>query len=100
MCDGVRVLLTKENQSESERLLSNKKSAATALDVSVRMVEYAIAAGELETRRVNSRILITADSLRRFAAADRHVPKSRPREKKLTGEVRKASLGKGANRGD
>lgn len=55
------------------RLLLSRRSAARALDISVRMVDYAIAAGQLETRRFNSRILI---SLVRFAASDRVIPRT------------------------
>jgi hypothetical protein len=62
--------------SEVPRLLVSRRSAAKALDISVRMIDYAIAAGLLETRRVNSRILIPADSLVRFAAADRLIPRT------------------------
>jgi hypothetical protein len=58
------------------RLLLSRRSAARALDISVRMVDYAIAAGQLETRRFNSRILISADSLVRFAASDRVIPRT------------------------
>ncbi len=57
------------------RLLFSRRSAARALDISVRMVDYAIASGLLETRRVNSRILIPSHSLAEFAAADRLIPK-------------------------
>jgi hypothetical protein len=61
---------------ESPRLLFSRRSAARALDISVRMVDYAIASGLLETRRVNSRILIPSRSLAEFAAADRSIPKT------------------------
>jgi hypothetical protein len=60
---------------ETPRLLFSRRSAARALDVSVRMIDYAIASGLLETRRLNSRILIPSDSLAKFAASDRVVPK-------------------------
>lgn len=59
------------------RLLFSRRSAAKALDISVRMIDYAIAAGRLQTRRVNSRILISADSLAQFAAVDQAIPRSR-----------------------
>jgi len=58
------------------RLLFSRRSAARALDISVRMVDYAIASGLLETRRLNSRILIPSDSLAKFAASDRVIPKA------------------------
>jgi hypothetical protein len=58
------------------RLLFSRRSAARALDISVRMVDYAIASGLLQTRRVNSRILIPSDSLATFAASDQIIPKA------------------------
>ena len=61
---------------ETPRLLFSRRSAARALDISVRMVDYAIAAGLLETRRLNSRILIPSDSLAKFAASDQVIPKA------------------------
>ncbi len=60
---------------ETPRLLFSRQSAAKALDISVRMIDYAIASGLLEARRLNSRILIPSDSLARFAASDQVVPK-------------------------
>jgi hypothetical protein len=61
--------------AEIPRLLLSRRSAAKALDVSVRMIDYAIASGLLEARHLNRRILIPAESLARFAAADRMIPK-------------------------
>jgi len=58
------------------RLLFSRRSAAMALNISVRMVDYAIASGLLETRRVNSRVLIPSDSLAKFAASDHVIPKA------------------------
>jgi len=64
------------SSNEIPRLLLSRRSAARALDISIRLVDYAIAAGQLETRRFNSRILILADSLVRFAASDRVIPRT------------------------
>jgi hypothetical protein len=61
---------------EIPHLLFSRRSAARALDISVRMVDYAIASGLLETRHVNSRILIPSDSLAKFAASDQVIPKT------------------------
>ena len=63
---------------EISRLLLSRRSAARALDISVRMVDYAIAAGLLESRRINSRILIPSESLAKFAASDQVIPRSTP----------------------
>jgi hypothetical protein len=64
-----------DSVEQMPRLLFSRRSAAMALDISVRMIDYAIASGLLETRRVNSRILIPSDSLAKFAAADRVITK-------------------------
>jgi len=61
---------------EIPRLLFSRRSAAKALDVSVRLIDYAIASGLLEARHLNSRTLIPAESLERFAAADRVILKA------------------------
>jgi hypothetical protein len=61
---------------EIPRLLFSRRSPAKALDVSVRLIDYAIASGLLEARRLNSRILILSDSLAKFAASDRVIPKT------------------------
>ena len=60
---------------DTPRMLFSRRSAARALDISVRMIDYAIASGQLEARRLNSRILITPDSLVKFASSDRIIPK-------------------------
>jgi len=64
------------SMDEIPRLLLSRRSAAKALDLSLRMIDYAIAAGMLETRRINSRILIPSDSLAKFAASDRVIPRT------------------------
>lgn len=60
---------------KTPRWLYSRHSAARALDVSVRMIDYALASGLLEARRLNSRVLIPAEALEKFAASDRVVPK-------------------------
>ena len=49
------------------RLLFDRKSAASLLSVSVRALDYLIAAGEEATRRIGSRVLIPASELLRLA---------------------------------
>jgi hypothetical protein len=73
---GMDVTQQLDSVEQTPRLLFSRRSAARALDISVRMVDYAIASGLLETRRLNSRILIPLDSLAKFAASDRIIPKS------------------------
>jgi hypothetical protein len=69
-------------------LLYSRRSAAKALDVSVRMIDYAIASGLLETRHVNSRVLIPFESLASFASADRLVSKGLQHEAFPTGQTK------------
>ena len=69
-----------DSVEQTSRLLFSRRSAARALDISIRMIDYAIASGLLETRRVNSRILIPFDSLANFAASDRVIPKAHRQE--------------------
>jgi hypothetical protein len=61
--------------AEIPRLLLSRHAAAKTLDISVRLLDYAIASGLLETRRLNSRVLIPFRSLEKFAASDQIVPK-------------------------
>ncbi len=63
-----------------EKLLYDRESAAFALSVSVRTVDYGLARGEFETRRVGGRVLITASSLRRWAAMNHYGPVARKAE--------------------
>src|ERR1700737_4821732 len=56
------------------RLLFRRRSAARALDISVRTIDCAIAAGLLETRRIDGQILIPAEFLAKFAATDQVIP--------------------------
>jgi hypothetical protein len=50
---------------EIPRLLFSRRSAAKALDVSVRLIDYAIASGLLEARRLNSRIRFVSSAMLR-----------------------------------
>ena len=68
-----------------EKLLYDRKSAAVALSVSVRTVDYAIARGELDTRRIGKRVLITAASLKKFAASNHYGPVSESEEMRERG---------------
>ena len=56
------------------RLLLSRGSAARALGISLRMIDAAISSGLLHAKRLNSRILVPADSLVKFAAADQLIP--------------------------
>jgi hypothetical protein len=64
----------KANRAPVERLLYSRKDAATALSVSLRRIDYGLANGEFETRRVGRRVLITARSLKQWANTNHHGP--------------------------
>jgi excisionase family DNA binding protein len=55
----------------TEQLLYGRKSAAEALDLSPGAIDLLIESGELRAIRIGRRVLITAESLRRLAGADR-----------------------------
>jgi hypothetical protein len=57
-----------------EKMLYDRKSAAYALSVSVRTVDYALAKREFETRKIGRKTLITAASLKRYAASNHFGP--------------------------
>jgi hypothetical protein len=63
--------------AQLERLLYGRKEAAYKLSISVRKVDYALALGEFEIKRVGSRVLITAPSLKRWASKDHYRPVSK-----------------------
>ena len=53
-----------------DALLLSKKQAASALGISIRSVEYMLANGRLEGRRLGRRRLVTRRSVERLARAD------------------------------
>jgi hypothetical protein len=52
------------------KILVSRKAAAEMLSISVRGVDYMIAAKRLSTRRIANRVLIPVDEIRRFARSD------------------------------
>ena len=52
------------------KLLYDRKSAAYALSISVRKLDYAIANKEINVRRIGGKVLIAASELKRYASAD------------------------------
>lgn len=60
-------------QSETiiqQKLLFAKKEAAALLSISIRKLEYLIASGELQTRRIGKRVLVPKGALTTFARTD------------------------------
>ena len=52
------------------QLLYGRGSAAAALDLNPRSVDLLIKTGELQAVRIGRRVLITGESLKRFAGTD------------------------------
>lgn len=52
------------------RLLVSRKAAAEMLTISIRKVDYMIADGRMLTRRIDNRVLIPIDEIRKFARSD------------------------------
>lgn len=57
-----------------QRLLYDKKGAAFQLSLSVRTIEYLLAQGVLQFRRVGTKVLIPHSELVKFAKADHFGP--------------------------
>jgi excisionase family DNA binding protein len=52
------------------KLLYDRKTAAVALSISVRSLDYLISGGQLKTRRIGRKVLIHRSELKRFAQGD------------------------------
>jgi hypothetical protein len=63
---------------ELERLLYDRRTSAKLLSVSVRTIDYLLARGELEDRKIGRRTLITASSLKRVARSNHYGPVKGP----------------------
>jgi len=48
-----------QGQTSAHRLLYDRKEAARQLSISVRSLDYLIAAGKFETRRIGKKVLVT-----------------------------------------
>lgn len=59
------------------RLLYDRKTAARMLSISVRSLDYIIAAKGLETRRIGRKVLVTHASLVRYASGNHYAVTSR-----------------------
>ncbi|MCU1299723.1 MAG: hypothetical protein JWQ87_7 [Candidatus Sulfotelmatobacter sp.] len=56
--------------AEAIKFLFSSKEAAYSLAVSARTIENLKKRGDLETKRIGKRVLITRESLRRYAAGN------------------------------
>ena len=62
---------------EAHRILYDRKNAARMLSISVRSLDYIIAAKGLETRRIGRKVLVTRASLVRYASGNHFAITSR-----------------------
>ena len=76
---------------ESARLLYDRKEAARQLSISVRGLDYIIAAKELDTRRIGRKVLVTHASLVRYASGN-HYTVNQPDLKRARRNVRRTAL--------
>lgn len=58
--------------STAEKLLYDRRSAAAALSISIRSLDYYIARGELRTIRIGRKVLIPASELKQFARTNHY----------------------------
>jgi len=65
--------MTEELNQQSECFLVSKRTAASLLSISVRMVDYLIQGGQLKVRRIGKRVLLHREDLRHFARLDSQV---------------------------
>ena len=56
----------------TEKFLYSRKEAAHSLGISVRSLDYLIAAKQLDTRRIGKKVLITRASLVAFASGNHY----------------------------
>lgn len=56
----------------STRMLYDRKTAAQQLSISVRSLDYLIAGGAFETRRIGKKVLIPHGSLARYAQGNHY----------------------------
>ena len=71
-------------------LYGRKEAAYNMLSISLREVDYGLAFGEFETRKVGRRVLITARSLKHWANTNHFRPPSRRKPTRADQEERAA----------
>jgi excisionase family DNA binding protein len=60
----------KESMPPEQRLLVDRRDAAQYLSISQRSLDYLLSNGDLNTRRIGTRVLIPIAELRRYAEFD------------------------------
>lgn len=77
---------------EASRLLYDRKEAARQLSISVRSLDYIIAAKELDTRRIGRKVLVTHASLMRYASGNHYTVSREPNGNRVRRDARRTSL--------
>jgi hypothetical protein len=77
---------------ETSRLLYDRKEAARQLSISVRSLDYIIAAKEFDTRRIGRKVLITHASLVRYASGNHYTVIREPNGSRVRSDVRRTTL--------
>jgi hypothetical protein len=70
--DNVVAINSRKIQTTGPRLLYDRKEAARQLSISIRSLDYLIAAKTFQTRRVGKKILIPHGELVRFAGSNHY----------------------------
>jgi hypothetical protein len=60
------------------RMLYDRKTAAQQLSISIRSLDYFLAAGKFRTRRIGRKVLIPHSELTKFAQSDHWEPVNTP----------------------
>lgn len=60
----------KETTTPESKLLVSRREAAAMLSISIRGVDYLIAAKQFSTRKIGTRVLIPIEEVRKFARSD------------------------------
>lgn len=61
-----------ESHDDAPRLLYDRRSAARQLSISVRALDYLVAAKKFDTRRIGKKVLIPHAELVKFARANHY----------------------------
>lgn len=62
------------------KLLYSRKETSHALGLSIRSVDFAIAAGHIKVRRIGKKVLVPTAELKRYASCDHAFLTQRPDE--------------------
>jgi hypothetical protein len=71
-CRDRRCTLIRSENRNTDRLLYDRKTAAHKLSISVRSLDYLIAAKQIDTRRIGKKVLIPHGALVRFAQGNHY----------------------------